>query len=154
MKKIFLTIFMATLLALPVYSIKAAVDVPCTAPNVPPGCTTTTQKDTSGSTPAPAGSGNTCSYDKNSTQLCNPIAGANDLNSLIIKGLKFLLGLIGTVAVLMIVIAGFKMVSSQGDEHQVKSAKQTITWAIAGMVVAILAYSIVAIVQNVLINAN
>ncbi len=95
-----------------------------------------------------------CSYDQNSTQLCNPVSGANDLNSLILKILTYVLGLVGTVAVVVIVIAGFRMVASQGNESQVKAARSTITWAIIGLIVSFLAYSIVAVIQNALIKQS
>jgi hypothetical protein len=52
----------------------------------------------------------------------------------------------------MIVIGGFRMVVSQGNEHGVGQAKKTITWAIVGLIVAVMAYSIVAIVQSLLVS--
>ncbi len=149
MKKILFS-FVLSIIFIAVSSISMVSAEPCPATGPKPaGCTTSTP---STNTPSTSTGSTNCSYDKNSTQLCNPISGANDLNSLIIKGLRFALGLIGTVAVLMIVIAGFKMVASQGNESQVKSAKATITWSIIGLVVAFLAYSIVAIIQTVLIK--
>lgn len=56
---------------------------------------------------------------------------------------NILLFIIGAVAVIMIVIGGFKYVVSNGDSGQVKSAKDTIFYAIIGLVIAILAYAIV-----------
>lgn len=62
----------------------------------------------------------------------------------IIKSIvNILLFIIGAVSVIMIVIGGFKYVVSNGDSSQVKSAKDTIFYAIIGLVVAILAYAIV-----------
>lgn len=163
MKKILLLASFVFLLAVPAYKASAVV---CTNPptnTVPQGCTPPagTTDPVGGTTDPVTGTGTTdpskttignCSYDKQSTQLCNPISGANDLNSLIFKVLKYMLGLIGTVAVVMIVLAGFKMVASQGNESQVKSARNTITWSIIGVVVAFLAYSLVAIVQNAILK--
>jgi uncharacterized membrane protein YjfL (UPF0719 family) len=39
---------------------------------------------------------------------------------------------------------------SQGNEEAVSAAKKTITWAVIGLVIALLSFSIVAIVQNLL----
>lgn len=56
---------------------------------------------------------------------------------------NILLFLIGAVAVIMIVIGGIKFTTSNGNAEQTKSAKNTILYAIIGLVVAILAYAAV-----------
>ena len=55
-----------------------------------------------------------------------------------------LLFLLGAVAVIMLVIGGFKYVVSNGNAEQIKSAKNTIMYAIVGLVVAIVAYAVVS----------
>lgn len=71
--------------------------------------------------------------------------GTNDTSAGdIIKGIvNILLFIIGAVSVIMIVIGGFKYVVSNGDSSAVKSAKDTIFYAVIGLVVAILAYAVV-----------
>ena len=54
-----------------------------------------------------------------------------------------LLFIIGAVAVIMIIIGGLKYVLSNGDSAQITSAKNTILYAVIGIVVALLAYAIV-----------
>lgn len=54
-----------------------------------------------------------------------------------------LLYVIGAVAVIMIIIGGLRYTISNGDSGQVTSAKNTILYAVIGLVVAILAYAIV-----------
>ncbi|MFZ1360796.1 MAG: pilin [Candidatus Saccharimonadales bacterium] len=54
-----------------------------------------------------------------------------------------LLFLIGAIAVIMIIIGGIRYVTSNGDANQTKAAKDTIMYAVIGLVVAILAYAIV-----------
>lgn len=54
-----------------------------------------------------------------------------------------LLFIIGAVSVIMLVIGGIRYTISQGDSSAVTSAKNTILYAIIGLVVAILAYAIV-----------
>lgn len=54
-----------------------------------------------------------------------------------------LLYVIGAVAVIMLVLGGIRYTTSNGDSNQVTAAKNTIMYAIIGIVVAILAYAIV-----------
>lgn len=51
--------------------------------------------------------------------------------------------IIGAIAVLMIIIGGIRYTVSNGDQSQITSAKNTILYAIVGLVVAVLAYAIV-----------
>ncbi len=50
---------------------------------------------------------------------------------------------VGAVAVLMIIVGGFRYVLSGGDASQTKSAKDTILYAIIGVIIAIMSYAIV-----------
>lgn len=52
------------------------------------------------------------------------------------------------VAVLIIVIAGFTYVLSGGDPQKTNRAKDAILYAVIGLVVAILGYTIVTLVIN------
>lgn len=54
-----------------------------------------------------------------------------------------LIGLVGGLSVIFILWGGFRYVISRGDPAAVKTAKETILYAIMGIVVAILAYAIV-----------
>lgn len=56
---------------------------------------------------------------------------------------NILLFLIGAVSVIMLIIGGIRYTLSGGDSSAVTSAKNTILYAIVGLVVAILAYAIV-----------
>jgi hypothetical protein len=50
---------------------------------------------------------------------------------------------LGAISVLMIVIGGIKYSGSQGDPQGISKAKGTIIYAIVGLIVAIMAVSIV-----------
>ena len=50
---------------------------------------------------------------------------------------------LGMVAVLMIVIGGIRYTVSNGDSSAVKGAKNTILYSVIGLIVAIMAYTIV-----------
>lgn len=54
-----------------------------------------------------------------------------------------LLFIIGAVSVIMLIIGGIRYVVSGGDSGAVTSAKNTILYAIVGIVVALLAYALV-----------
>lgn len=64
-----------------------------------------------------------------------------------------ILQLIPIAAVLAIIVGGFQMVMSSGNEERLLKAKRTIFWAVIGLIISILAVSIVAIVKN-FIGAN
>lgn len=49
----------------------------------------------------------------------------------------------GAIAVLIVVIAGFRMITSQGNSTQLTQARHAIAYALIGLVVVILAFSIV-----------
>lgn len=51
--------------------------------------------------------------------------------------------IIGIVAVVMIMVSGFKYVTAGGDSSNITSAKQTLIYAIVGLVVAALSQVIV-----------
>lgn len=70
-------------------------------------------------------------------------SGTTDLPGLIKKIVNILLFLIGTIAVIMIIIGGLRYVTSGGDSSGVTGAKNTILYAVIGLVVAVLAYAIV-----------
>lgn len=53
------------------------------------------------------------------------------------------LGVAGAIAVLIIVIAGFRYIVSQGDPSQVSTAKNAILYAIVGLIVIMFAFAIV-----------
>ena len=55
---------------------------------------------------------------------------------------------IGVSAVLMLIIGGFRYVFSQGNEKSISAAKDTILYAVIGIIVAIMSYSIITFVIN------
>lgn len=54
-----------------------------------------------------------------------------------------LLFIIGAIAVIMLVIGGIRYTTSNGQSDQVTAAKNTILYAVVGIIVAILAYAVV-----------
>lgn len=67
--------------------------------------------------------------------------------SRIIRGIISVLSyLVGIVSVIMVIIAGFKYVTSGGDSGRVASAKTTLIYALVGLVIVALAQVIVSTV--------
>jgi hypothetical protein len=83
---------------------------------------------------AAAGNSNLC---KNS---------GSTVDGLIRNVVRLLIWAIGVISVIVIIISGIKYVTSDGDASKIKSAKDTILYAVVGLVVAILAYAIVEFV--------
>ncbi len=65
------------------------------------------------------------------------------LNSLVTSVISLLSWAIGVVAVFMIIVGGFKYITSGGDTTGVTAAKNTILYAIIGLVIVALAQVIV-----------
>lgn len=61
---------------------------------------------------------------------------------------KILLYIIGAVSVIMIIIGGVRYTISQGDSAAITAAKNTILYAVIGLIVAIFAYAIVDFVVS------
>jgi len=61
--------------------------------------------------------------------------------------LLILTGTAGSLSLMFIVIAGIKFVTSGGDPKKLASATSTLTYAIIGLAVTILAFVILRIVQ-------
>lgn len=75
-------------------------------------------------------------------------AQGDSLGPMIHTVINILLYVLGAIAVLMIVIGGIRYTTSNGDSSAVKGAKDTILYAVIGLIVAIMAYSIVNFVVS------
>ena len=60
--------------------------------------------------------------------------------------LSWTFGLLGILAVVMIIVSGFQMTTSAGDAGAVTKARNMMIYSIVGLVLAILAYTIVQFV--------
>jgi hypothetical protein len=63
--------------------------------------------------------------------------------NLLIAGLSLALFLVGIVAVIMIIVGGLRYITSGGNDASVTSAKNTILYAIIGLVIVALAQVLV-----------
>ena len=59
---------------------------------------------------------------------------------------NLIIGIIGMLAIVFIIYGGIQFALSNGNPKQVQEAKSTLTYAIGGLVLAIVAYAVVAFV--------
>jgi len=71
---------------------------------------------------------------------CN---GASSLNGVVSSILNLLSVLVGVAAVIMIIVSGFRYITSGGDATKVGAAKSALIYAIVGLVIVALAQVIV-----------
>ena len=74
--------------------------------------------------------------------------GAMTLNQVLTLITNTLMVVIGALAVFFIIFGGVKYLTSGGDKDKVTSAKNTILYAVIGLVIALLARVIVQLVLN------
>jgi len=91
------------------------------------------------------GTGNTCAAapDTSATKIQNIVTLIINIFSIVV----------GIVAVIMIVVGGFRYITSGGDSGNITSAKNTIVYAVIGLVIVALAQFIVKFVLNKVTNA-
>jgi hypothetical protein len=75
-------------------------------------------------------------------------ATTTDLPALIQNIINVLLFITGAVAVIMIILGAIRYVTSNGDQANVKAAKDTILYSVIGLIVALLAFAIVNFVVD------
>lgn len=78
----------------------------------------------------------------------DPTTSANGVNKIIGTVVNILSIIVGIVAVIMIIIGGFRFVLSGGDSNNTNSARNTIIYAIVGLVVVAVAQILVRYVLN------
>jgi len=79
-----------------------------------------------------------CSTNKQATK--EPLFGPNSIWTKIINTILIV---IGSISVIMVIVGGIRYVVSGGDPKGISSAKDTIIYAMVGIVVAVLAGAIV-----------
>src|SRR3989338_2268282 len=77
------------------------------------------------------------------TVLTNPIAcGETNINKIVGMILKGVLGLTGTISLIMFVYGGFQWLLSRGEPGEVKKGLDTMLWAGIGLIVIFGSYAI------------
>lgn len=91
----------------------------------------------------------------NGDYVCNIASSSSNLlgkNSfvvlIVLAVVDDLLRVAGIVAVVFVIVGGFKFITAGGEPEQIASAKKSITYAIIGLVVALIAVVIVSFIGN------
>ena len=77
----------------------------------------------------------------------SPAGLFTNFGDLVTDIILILTSLAGALSVIFIIIGGIKFVTASGDEKKMASATSTITYAIIGIIVTILAFVILQVVQ-------
>jgi hypothetical protein len=59
------------------------------------------------------------------------------------------LGFAGIILFILLIVGGFKYITSGGDPKAIDSAKGTITSAITGLVIILVSYLILVLISNI-----
>jgi hypothetical protein len=86
-------------------------------------------------------SGSNLELNGTSTTGCS--SDTSGLNSLLTKIIDIFSVIVGAVAVIMIIVGGFRYVISSGNDQAVSGAKNTIIFALVGLVIVALAQFVV-----------
>ncbi len=85
---------------------------------------------------------------------CGKTADPGEIGNVAQNIINIVIAVLGIVAVLFVVIGAAQYVTSQGDPGKTKKAKDTILYAILGVVLATLAYAIVNFVLANVFNSD
>jgi len=82
------------------------------------------------------------------TGVCNPAGSEQnwELAQLVSQGLKFVLGFVGLIFLILFIYAGFTWMTARGNADQIKKARGTMVWAVLGLIIIFSSYIIVAFV--------
>ncbi|MCP4652494.1 MAG: hypothetical protein GY858_03805, partial [Candidatus Omnitrophica bacterium] len=78
--------------------------------------------------------------------LDNPLSGTTDINVLIGKVINAVLGVVGSLALVMFIFGGFTWMLAGGNKEKVTKGKDIIIWAAIGLIIIFSAYALVKII--------
>jgi len=85
-----------------------------------------------------------------SATLSNPLGTNYSIPELVGMIIKYILGLVGTLSLLMFIWAGFMWLTAQGNPDKVKKGRDTMLWAIVGLIIVFSSYAILSYVFKVI----
>lgn len=77
---------------------------------------------------------------------CNTTSGTSGFQGIIRTIISVLSIVVGAISVIMIIVGGFRYVVSGGDSNSTKGAKDTIMYAVIGLVIVLFAQVIISFV--------
>jgi hypothetical protein len=79
---------------------------------------------------------------------------STDVRTTIARVIRVVMSLLGIVAVVIVLIGGFKWMTAGGNDDQVGEAKKWIFSGVIGLVIILSAYALASFVLNQLVNAT
>lgn len=76
------------------------------------------------------------------------------LEEIVVGAINYLLGFLGLLAAIMIILAGFRWIVSGGNEEKLEAAKKTLSSAVIGLIIVIIAWSIVTFVGGAILDGG
>ena len=74
-----------------------------------------------------------------------------DVIAMVIRGI---LTLLGTIFIVLIILGGFKWMTSQGNAEKVKEARESIKNAAIGLIIVVTSYALVRTVFDILLKGS
>lgn len=79
----------------------------------------------------------------------NGVATIKDLGDVFSSLVRSFLGFAGIVLFILLVVGGFKYITSGGDPKSVEGAQKTLTYAIGGLIVILLSFLILVLIKEI-----
>jgi len=76
------------------------------------------------------------------------------LETIIMNIIKVVLGFLGIIAVIIVIIGGFKWMTSGGAEEKTTDARKLIIAGLVGLIIVLIAYTVVNFVLDLTLNTN
>jgi len=83
----------------------------------------------------------------------NPGLGTQDVVATVTNIIQIVIGFLGVIAIIIVLIGGFKWMTSAGNEEKVSEAKKLLGAGVIGLVIILAAYAITTFVIGALSNS-
>ncbi len=80
--------------------------------------------------------------------------GSKDPRAIAVQVIKVLLGFLGLIAVVIIMLGGFKWMTAGGNEDQIAEAKNLMVAGAVGLIIILASYGLAGFIVNMAINAT
>ncbi len=82
------------------------------------------------------------------------LTSSQSLGELIANAIRLMLLFAGAIAVVFVIIGGYQYLTSGGNEEQAEKGQKTLTNAVIGVVIVVLAYVIINVIVNLVSSNN
>jgi heme/copper-type cytochrome/quinol oxidase subunit 2 len=82
------------------------------------------------------------------------LAEAKDPNQLIVKVINIMLQVAFGIALIFVIVGGYMYITAAGNEEQAGKGRKTITYALIGIVIIVMSYTIVLVVKNLAVKGD